>query len=228
MQTGIDLGNIVIYADLREQSTRIIPILRKMCEVREKQLDVGDYILSERVCAERKTTQDFVSSIADKRLFSQLDAMKEFYKNPILIIEGDDVLSTGRNIHPNAIRGAIASIAIDYGIPILHTMTQMDTAHQMFIIAQREQLESNKTVGIRGKKKARSTQYMQEFLVSGIPKINTKKARALLVHFKTPEKIFCASEMELAKAPGIGPELARQIRKLLCEKYDNINPGEEK
>jgi len=36
------------------------------------------------------------------------------FENPIIIIEGDDLYSH-REIHPNAIRGALASIATDHG-----------------------------------------------------------------------------------------------------------------
>ncbi len=211
--------NVVIYADHRESSSRIIPILKKFCDVREEQLAVGDYILSERVCAERKTSADFISSIIDKRIFGQLSSMKSSYSNPVLIIEGEHILDAGKNIHPNALRGAIASICIDYSVPIIWTTTQMDTANQLMAIARREQLDEKKAVQIRGKKKPRSMAEAQEFLISGIPKISSKKASALLEHFGTPEKIFSASEEELMQAEGIGPELARQIRRIITQRY---------
>ena len=220
MQSGLATEDIVIYADTREMNSRVIPILKKFCDVREKQLKVGDYILSDRVCAERKTSEDFLQSIIDKRLFAQLKELKRNFKKPLLIIEGDGLLDNERNMHPNAIRGAIAAVSIDYGVPIIWTQTQADTAHQLYSIAKREQLEEKRTIGIRGKKKTISTQEIQEFLVAGIPKISTTKARNLLTHFKTPEKIFTADETELKKVDGIGEELARQIRKLLTERYE--------
>ncbi|MBI4170758.1 MAG: hypothetical protein HY514_03620 [Candidatus Aenigmarchaeota archaeon] len=210
---------IVIYADTREMNTRIISILKKYCNVREKQLAVGDYILSDRVCVERKSSQDFLQSIIDKRLFIQLEELKNNFKKPVLIIEGDDLLDNARNVHPNAIRGALASITIDYAIPIIWTQTQMDTAHQLYMIAKREQIDEKRHVGIRGKKKTNSMAEVQEFLVAGMPKISTEKARRLLAHFKTPEKIFTASETELKKVEGIGEELAKQIRRIMTEKY---------
>jgi ERCC4-type nuclease len=212
--------NIVIYVDSREACTRIPHILKKFCEVREKQLLVGDYILSGRVCAERKTSADFVQSIIDKRIFSQIAGMKSSYSNPILIVEGENLLDNGRNIHPNALRGAIAAISVDYSIPIIWTATQMDTANQMLAIARREQLAGNRPVEIRLKKKAKSVAEMQEFLVTGIPKISTKKARNLLKHFGTPEKLFTASEADLMKADGIGKDLAKQIKRMMTEKYE--------
>ncbi len=210
---------VVIYADTREMNSRIISILNKYCNVRETQLKVGDYILSEQVCVERKSSDDFLQSIIDKRLFEQLSSLKASFQKPLLIIEGGNILDNSRALHPNAIRGAIAAISIDYSVPIIWTATQADTAHQLLAIAKREQLERKKAVGIRWKRKARSVAEMQEFLVVGIPKIGTSKARSLLKHFRTPERLFTASEAELQEADGIGRELAKQIRKMLTERY---------
>ncbi len=219
MQSAFADG-VVIYADTREMNSRVIPILKKFCDVREKQLKVGDYILSEQVCVERKSSDDFLKSIIDKRLFEQLGNLKASFQKPLLIIEGDHVLDNSRAVNPNAIRGAIASVSIDYGVPIIWTETQADTAHQLLAIARREQLERKKTVGIRWKRKSRSVAEMQEFLVAGVPNISTAKARNLLGHFKTPEMLFTASETELKKVDGVGGKLAKQIRKLLTERYE--------
>jgi Fanconi anemia group M protein len=218
MQTVFN-KDVVIFADQREANCRIIHILKKYCEVREKQLATGDYVLSDRVCAERKSSQDFVQSVIDKRLFRQIGDLKANFEKPVLIIEGGNPLDSGINIHPNALRGAMASIAIDYAVPIIWTASQMDTAHQLLAIAKREQIDEKRSIGIRNKKKFRSTDELQEFLVAGIPKISTEKARRLLKHFKTPENIFTASETELKRVDGIGDELARQIRKLLTSCY---------
>jgi len=212
--------NIIVFADTREVNSRIIHILKKFCDVREKQLAVGDYLPGGDVCVERKSSSDFVQSIIDQRLFKQLDAMKHSYTKPVLIVEGPNVLDCRQNVHPNALRGALSSIALDYTIPIIWTETQMDTAHQILAIAKREQAKKGSTISIRPRKKARSIEEMQEFLVCGIPKISTQKAQALLKHFKTPENIFTATEAELGEAEGIGKELARQIRSLLTREYE--------
>lgn len=216
---AIENGNVVIYADVRERNARVVTILKKFCTVTEAQLKVGDYILSDRVGVERKSSADFVQSIVDRRLFAQVGELKSNFKKPLLIIEGNDVLDSARNVHPNAIRGAIASVSVDHGVPIIWTASQTDTAHQLYTIARREQLEGKKLTGIRGKKKPASVREMQEFIVAGLPKISTQKARNLLAHFGTPEKVFTAGEAELKKVDGIGDGLAKQIRSLVTEKY---------
>ena len=210
---------IVIYADHRESSSRVASILRKHCELREKQLEVADYLLSDRVACERKTDIDFVRSIIDRRLFEQLANMKQF-QNPILLIEGDAVFETGINIHPNAVRGALASIIIDYSIPIIWTKKPLESAQMLYAIAKREQMKEKRSIAIRGKRQAKSMNQMQEFLIAGLPKVSTIKAKNLLEHFGTPEKIFTANEKELQKVEGIGKELAKRIRELLTKKYE--------
>jgi Fanconi anemia group M protein len=214
------MPDILIYADKREMHSRVVPILKKKCCVEEKQLEVADYLLSEAVAVERKTCADFISSIVDGRLFKQLAEMKTNFEKPVLIIEGDDIFNHDRKIHPNAILGAIASIAIDFSVPILWTKDQKETAAILFTIAKREQLENKKSVSLRGKRKAKSMNQQQEFLICGLPKISTTTAKKLLKHFDTPENIFTADEKELKKVKGIGKETARKIRDLLTSEYE--------
>ncbi|MEM7819889.1 MAG: ERCC4 domain-containing protein [Candidatus Aenigmatarchaeota archaeon] len=211
---------IIIYADSREIKSRITSILKKRCKIEERRLDVADYLLSECVAAERKTCNDFFQSIIDGRLFRQLNELKNNFEKPIIIIEGDELFNNNRKIHPNAIRGALASIVIDFSIPILCTKNQLETAELLFAIAKREQLQTKRNIILRGKRKFKSMNQMQEFLVSGLPKISETKAKNLLKYFGTPEKIFTADEKELQKVEGIGNGLAKKIREILTKKYE--------
>ncbi len=209
----------VIYADKREAGSRILHILRERCELREKQLNVADYLLSRRVAVERKTAGDFLSSMVDGRLFKQMEELKSNFKRPLLILEGKP-LATDRKIHPNAIRGALASISLDYSVPIITTESNLDTAEMLISIAKREQFKARKSFNVRGSKKAKSMNHRQEFLLSGLPKVNTVIARKLLKHFGSPEKIFLANEGQLQNVDGIGPQMARRIRQILSKKYE--------
>jgi Fanconi anemia group M protein len=211
---------VKIFADNRETSSRIIPILKKRCEVEEKNLEVGDYLLSKRVCVERKTTNDFLSSLIDGRLFDQVKDMKDNFSNPIIIMEGETLFYDDRKINPNAIRGALAAITVDFSVPVIWTKNQLETAEMLFTIAKREQLEIKKSVSLRGRKKARSMNEVQEFLIAGLPNISREKAKSLLKRFGTPERIFTASEDDLKSAEGIGKKLAKNIRKIATKKYE--------
>lgn len=210
---------VLIFADNREFKSRVVKELALMdCIVKPKQLEVGDYILSERVCVERKSMGDFLASIFDQRIFTQLKNLKNNFEKPILIIEGGNLYSQ-RDVHPNSVRGALASIAIDYSVPILWTQNEKDTAGILYWIAKREQFKEERPISIRGERKPLTLKEQQEFLVAGLPAINTKIAKRLLNHFKSPEKVFKASEEKLKKVKGIGDKIAKNIRKILTEKY---------
>ncbi len=212
-------GKVVIYADIHEDQ-QLNNILRKRCELRQVQLEVADYLLSSRVAVERKTSGDFLQSMMDGRLFRQLAAMRENFDCPLLIIEGTGLFIDERKIHPNAIRGALASIAVDFAVPIIWTKTPLETAEQLLMIAKREQLDQKKSIALRGKRRLLSPNQEQEFLVSGLPGVSTATAKKLLKHFSAPENIFSATESELMKVEGIGEKMARRIRKLLIRKYE--------
>jgi Fanconi anemia group M protein len=159
-----------------------------------------------------------LGSVFDQRIFRQLKDLKESFEKPILIIEGYDLYSE-RSVHPNAVRGALGCIAIDYAIPILWTETPEETAAILYWIARREQVEEERSLSIRGQTRAKTLREQQEFLVAGLPGINTKRAKRLLEKFGTPEKVFRASEERLKKVDGIGEVMAKNLRKVLGEKY---------
>ncbi|MFH0836660.1 MAG: ERCC4 domain-containing protein [Candidatus Aenigmatarchaeota archaeon] len=215
------MKKIVIYIDHRE-ATGILDILKDYENVKiiEKQLRVGDYLLSKRVAVERKVTNDFLQSMTNGRLFKQLKNLKQSYSKPLLIIEGEESVFESKNIHPNAIAGALASITITNSIPILWTHNQKETASLLYTIAKREQQELKKDVKIREKISFPSSNRQQEYIVSGLPNISTTLAKRLLNHFKTPSAVFTASKEDLQKIEGIGKDKAEAIRKVLSRIYE--------
>lgn len=214
------MEDITIYADKREGNSKILDILKQRCNLVEQQLEVGDYLLSKRVCVERKTTGDFISSILDQRLFAQISEMKRNFENPVLIIEGNGLFRDERKVHPNAIRGALASVSIDYGIPVIHTENNLETAEMLLTIAKREQLPRKSSFNVRGSKRAKSMNDVQEILLAGLPNVNTATAKSLLKHFGSPEKVFAATESQLMEVGGIGPIMAKRIRTVLSKRYE--------
>ncbi len=213
------MERIKIYVDKRE--CFVPDLLNDMCIVKKKNLHCADYILSKDIACERKTTEDFIQSIIDGRLFKQLKEMKKHFKKPLLIIEGSSFDGIKeRNIHPNAVMGAIASIATDLSIPIIWTKNVSETSDVLFLIAKREQDGKGISFQIRNKKQVKSTNEEQEFLVAGLPNINSTLSKRLLKHFGTPSKIFAADEKELQKVKGVGKKLAKRIRTILDKEYE--------
>ena len=211
------MAKVLIFIDKRELASGIKDYFSQFeCVLQDKMLVSGDYIVSDRIAIERKTTADFVKSIIDRRLFQQLKNMKDNFDKPLLIVEGEELYGT---LHPNAIRGALAAITFDYEVPMIWTKTPAETAGIIYWIARKEQIDHRREVPIRGNKKAQTPEQEQEYLVHGLPGISIVRARSLLEHFETPANIFNASEKELKGAPNVGPRTAKSIRKVLDRKY---------
>ncbi len=217
-----DEDKIEIYIDDRENSIAK-KLSKKEIKLHKKRLKVGDVIVSDRVAVERKKTEDFVDSLLDNRLFEQAREIKQFEK-PIIIIEGQN-LYKHRDVHPNAIRGAITSITVDYEIPIIWSEDKDETVELVTSIAKREQKDNQREVSIRGQSNTRTQKELQEFIVAGLPGVNTKIARRLLSEFGTIQKVFTAETEELKSVEGIGDKKANKIKSLL--KQDYSNPTEE-
>ncbi|MBS7644085.1 DEAD/DEAH box helicase [Candidatus Bathyarchaeota archaeon] len=211
---------LTVYVDSREGPSQVVKELMKIgVNAKLVTLAVGDYVVSERVAVERKTVDDFASSIIDRRLFQQLKELKEKYELPLLLIEGEELYSA-RNISSEAIRGAISSILVDFSIPIIWTKNSRDSALMLSTLARREQTQREVSIPIRSEKKPLTITEQQEYLIAGLPNINRTLAKRLLRHFGTAEKVFTASKDELKKVPGIGEKIASKIRTLLSEKYE--------
>ncbi len=211
---------VKIIVDSRELKSEVVKHLRELgAFIEAKNLDVADYVLSDRVAVERKTTDDFLDSLVNKeRLFSQILRLKTSYIRPILIIEGDNLYK--RAIHPNAVRGAIASIAVDFGVPIIQTSNARETAEFLIAIARREQEERNREVLEHVAKTKRSLKEEMEYVVSSISGVGGVIAKNLLKHFQTIERIATAEEEELMQVPKVGKKIASRIRKLMTTPYD--------
>jgi len=210
-------NKLVIFADYREKNNPVIGYLEGLgALVKPLSLKVGDFICSERVCVERKTGEDFISSITDGRLFQQTEELKDNFSKPILLIEGY-YFRGGMN--ENAIKAALASIVLDYDIPIIMTCHEEETARTIFCLAKREQMVSKIGVGIKGKKKPKDIKELQEHIISGLPGVSVVLSKRILRKFKTIKEFADADETEILKVDGIGKVLAKKLHKILNEKY---------
>ncbi len=210
--------DLAIAVDHREKSSGVIKELIDMgIKIELKQLNVGDYIISDRVAVEYKTVQDFVDSIIDGRLLEQIKGLREGYFKPLIIIEGDEDIFSQRNIHPNAIRGMLATITVSYGIPVIQTKNFKETANLLAVIAKRES-EEGRNFSFHNRKPT-TLKDQQEYIVSSLPNIGPSLAKDLLQFFGTPRAIFNASEQDLKKVEGIGEKLAKNIKEVSEKEY---------
>ncbi len=214
-----------IICDIKEKKI-IRELIKKDIEVKENSLISADFIIliknqdnkTIKVGIERKTSNDFLNSIIDKRIFKQLIALKENFDIPLFIIEGTENIYSIHNFHPNSIRGIMASIAIDFQIPILQTRNLKDTACLLTIIAKRLE-KPVKNISLLRKRKPLTTKEQQEFIIESLPGIGPSLAKSLLKNFKTVQRIINASPEELQKIEKIGNKKSKEITRITKETY---------
>jgi ERCC4-related helicase/ERCC4-type nuclease len=216
-------GGIEIVADQRELDSTIARDLstREGVDVRLETLEVGDYVLSDRVAVERKSVSDFLDTLVggDRSLFEQVGDMARFYDRPVVIVEGERLYEE-RNVHPNAIRGALASLAIDFGASVLRTEDENNTAELLAVIAGREQRTAEREVQVHGRKSSKTLAEQQEYVVGAIADIGPVTARSLLEHFESVEQVLTADEDDLLEVAGVGAVTASRIREVVASEYD--------
>jgi len=220
--TGED---VEVVADQRELDATIARDLstREGVSVRLETLSVGDYVLSDRVAVERKSIEDFLDSLLggdDRSVFEQVGDLARHYSRPIVVVEGEGDIYAERNVHPNAIRGALASLAVDFGASVLRTKDASDTADLLEIIAAREQGERDRDVSVHGEKAQKTLAEQQEYVVSSIADIGPVTARSLLDALGSVEAVMTADEEALLDVAGVGEVTAERIRSVVGSEYE--------
>ena len=212
--------SILIRADHREAGSATLEALRAIeyVDLKAEQLDVGDYVLSPQVVVERKSAADLVASILDKRLFSQVERLKQAYDRVVYLVEGGALYQAG-NLHPNAIRGALSFLVILNEVTLLRSEGPEDSAMLLATMARHAQHGLGYEVSPHAKRRSTSPHLQMRYLVEDLPGIGPKTAHELLIAFGTLRALFAAREEALREVPGIGPKRAGQIHQLLTREY---------
>lgn len=192
--------NIKIIADLHEKNSLIISeLINKGVNVEIKHLKVGDYLIND-IAIERKTYNDFISSIINKRLIRQLEEIKQ-YPNYLLIIEGEE---TEINMNKNAIKGFLLSVLLKSKVPILFTRDYEETSEFLYILAKKKE---NNSFSLRARKRIMSKKEQLKYILEGFPGIGPSTSKKLLKKFKSIKNIINANEEELQEVLGKKTEM---------------------
>ncbi|MFH0711625.1 MAG: ERCC4 domain-containing protein [archaeon] len=186
---------IPIIIDTREKQSLISAnLVEKKANIQFEKLEIGDYLVGETII-ERKTFQDLVGSMINKRLFDQIHEIKKYPKH-FLIIENFYYNYNKFNIHENAIRGMLLSIATDFQVPIIFTENEEDTSKFLILLAKRYE-KPNIQNAIRQTKTQKTIEQQKEFILEGFPEIGPTAAKKLLENFSNLKQIFNTTEKEL-------------------------------
>lgn len=201
-----------IKIDNRE-SKETKTILNIFFNSEEKMLSVGDIIVDDFLCIEHKTINDFISSVFDGRIFSQIEKMKLNYLNNYIMVSGSLTellnLANDKNCY-NSIIGAISSCYVR-NCPIIFC----DNLPNMCVIIKNlsEKLTDGKDRSITEIKLPIKDNPLK--VICSFQGISQKKGKLLLDKFGSLQSIFDATEPELMEIGGIGKTIARNIFKVL-------------
>jgi ERCC4-type nuclease len=199
---------------LAARGMRIAPIV-------EDEGNVERYVLSERLAVERRTGSAFLNGIMDKTLFTSAIYLREHFAVPVLIVEGE-VNYEYSMMDPQAVRGALSSMLLQYGMSVLSTPDPGETVELIEMLARQEQIGIPE-ISLIPKRKAATLPDMQRRVVEMLPGCGMVMARDLLHHFGTVRRIVDADERELRLIRGIGARKAKEICRVLSEEYEAVD-----
>jgi DNA excision repair protein ERCC-4 len=208
------IDNLRIVVDEREKKSGIPDLLKAVgINLEIKTLPVGDYIVAPETVVERKSISDLISSIFDGRLFDQCNRLKEHFAHPVLLMEGDvdEIEQIVEN--PFVFYGALASVAIDFKIPIIPTPNATHTAKLLVSMCSRK--DASKGPFLKKIRKSDDLARQQLSVLCSLPGVGEKLATRMLERFGSPVQTLNASVADLAKVDGLGEARAKKIKQTL-------------
>lgn len=210
--------SIPIIVDDREQQSPVVSALAEYegVELSARRLTVGDYWVNQQLLFERKTLPDLMQSIIDGRLFRQAIRLASSDSSPILVLEGTHYDPEAPAVSREAVQGALISISLILGIPVLRSLSSQETAWLM--LCADKQVRRIIEGGIhRPGYRPKGRRKRQLFILQGLPGIGRDKAELLLEVFGSVEKVFTAGYEDLLEVKGIGRTTAQRIRDMVQE-----------
>jgi DNA excision repair protein ERCC-4 len=211
--------------DPRERAARL-PALAQACDgfdVRIRQLPIGDYLIDGSVVVERKTYADFASSLIDGRLFPQAASLARGPHRPLILLEGPrpDRLPA---VHPHALQGAIASLAVMWRLPVIEAPTPEDALRLFRVIA--EQVGRTRPLVLkRYDRKPKRQGSRRLYVLQGLPGVGPAVAARMLARFGSVERAMVADVEALMEIDGLGPAKAARIRDLVAAETGRAGGG---
>lgn len=218
-------GSTSIIVDDREPHL-VIAELESLpyCHVSVQRLALGDYLVDERLLFERKTLPDFASSVMDGRLFRQAARLAASKLHGIIVLEGTVKDLASHGISREALQGALISVSVVFGIPLLRALDAAETARLMLHTARQVRTARNGAISCKGRR-PKAKRRIQLQILQGLPGIGPGRAQSLLEKYGSVQNVMQADYADLLDTSNIGEETAKRIRWAVSENiasYDAI------
>lgn len=189
-------------------------------------LPVGDYLISDTLCVERKEMNDYIASLTSGHLHTQLYELSTNFEVSYLIVEG--IISEAlmyrkikREVYLSSLAGASLKKSLEGKrgiVQIINLETAFDTA--LFLKSLDERVGGNEPRIPKISRVKKGIKDQLVFIVSSLPGIGEIRAKKLLEHFGDLKNLVNADLEEIASIPGIGFKTARELHGLFFKKYD--------
>ena len=202
-----------LVVDDREPPGAVLKALQECeCfELRVERLAVGDDLVDGRLLFERKTLVDLVASIKDGRLSARALRLAAAPVRGALILEGRSQDLAGTRMRREAVRGALVTLTLFMGIPVLRSMRPQETACLILYAARQARAYAGGALPRKGRR-PRGKVRVQSHILQGLPGVGPGRARRLLDRFGSVEAVVSAPADALTSVPGVDKETAQAIR----------------
>jgi ERCC4-type nuclease len=174
------------------------------------QLSVGD-IESRGIIFEHKTPDDFIKSVYDGRIFTQIEEMKNNYEHYYIVVSGSitDIISTP-NTNYDSLVAAITS-CFARGCPVIFCDNYENTCDVIKKLS--EKLTDNKNRSISVTKSSIKDDQLR--LICSIRGISETRGKILLDKFGSPMSVFNGTYEDITEICGIGDKTFDKMMKIL-------------
>lgn len=204
-----------ILVDTKERNSDTFVLMQELePETIEKQLEIGD-IAYKNIRIELKSWADFINTLTDKKTKRFRNQLLNMYINEDLecyyIIYGNwEAMFNFSQINPNALLGAIASIAGRYKIPPIVLPNKEYAIYVAYKIIEKS---FDHKVIRPDTHKVQSDDRAIDMICASANKVGVRDAEALLKHFGKVKIVANATVAQMIKVKGIGKQKAERIHK---------------
>lgn len=219
-----------VVVDVREFRSSLPSLLHaRNLQVVPCMLTVGDYVLTPKICIERKSLKDLISSFSDGRLYNQAETMLQHYENPMLLIEFEaqkafmldpfadlSSASTGPSNVGLDLQSKLVLLCIAFPkLRVIWSSSPYQTA-EIFEELKKQQDEPDPLravqIGLENGENPESRAFNQtpQDMLRAVPGVTSKNIARLILEFESVQDIANAEEQVIADL--IGKENARKIR----------------
>ena len=222
-----------LYIDSREHSALTDKVIETCISMNipyeKKWLEIGDYVFG-NVCFEAKSSIDFLQSVINKRLWSQLDNMDRTFVTNAVIVYGS--FNEAVNVYKEHSKfkghksnqerflfskffGGISKIMLDTDCNVIRPSTLKEAANIICATCMMQPIEREiYTPRIIKQKKINTTDLRIDVLTT-IKGLSEKKAKLLIKRYGSIMEIGETSASEIEKIEGFGKTLATRVLNVL-------------